>query len=647
MALSAWSYVLFICLFFSHGLTYTGTVKTYDYGAIRGPRSHNLQKRSFSQSSIVGSLPLADGQLPQRIEIRDLEKDADLWNLYILAVSWMQYTAQESPFSWYQIAGIHGAPGSTWGNVGPVPGNDKMGYCRHVSILFPTWHRPYLVLYEQSLYSIVQFIASLWPPEDRDRVQAAAKQFRIPYWDWAATPPSGESVLPVTIGGASTISVSGPNGVQNISNPLFSFTFQPFNTSYFQDSPFNEWNETKRAPVPSTDPNAISNNSFVAVSFDNHLASFQQRLYNLLSNSPNYTHFSNEGWIGRNSTSLYYDSVESLHDSVHTIGGGVWGHLAIIAYSAFDPIFFLHHANVDRIFAMWQVLNNNTWAVPTAAAYDSHTQNSGDLEDSETPLTPFFFNDTAFWTSDMVRDWEIFGYTYPEVASKNAADVSAAINRLYTHFSPSSVKLKAQKEQFGHSRRPIGDKGPHTPSRRFDARPRAVAWEEQPSSRLPMDLALNGILKTGVYREWIANIRVKKHALNNSFLVYLFLGDVPEDSSTWQSSDSLIGSMGIFAGPGHAMGSTDGTVSGTIPLTSALMKMVAEGRLPTLDSEDVEPFIRSTVIPRVALLDGATVEMEKVDGLHISIVSSVVRTPSREGELISWGEMERHFDMVG
>jgi tyrosinase len=46
-----------------------------------------------------------DGQPQLRQEIRDLQKDDDLWNLYILALSWMQYTPQDSPFSWYQIAG--------------------------------------------------------------------------------------------------------------------------------------------------------------------------------------------------------------------------------------------------------------------------------------------------------------------------------------------------------------------------------------------------------------------------------------------------------------------------------------------------------------------------------------------------------------
>lgn len=42
---------------------------------------------------------------PQRLEIRRLEQNTDLWTLYILGLDMMQYTKQDSPTSWYQIAG--------------------------------------------------------------------------------------------------------------------------------------------------------------------------------------------------------------------------------------------------------------------------------------------------------------------------------------------------------------------------------------------------------------------------------------------------------------------------------------------------------------------------------------------------------------
>ncbi|KAI1147149.1 Di-copper centre-containing protein [Nemania diffusa] len=634
--------VMFVPLLFSAGFANAYGATGYDYGHNTSLR---VYKRDFGQSSIVGSLPLVDGQPQPRLEIRDLQKDKDQWSLYILALSWMEYTSQDSPFSWYQIAGIHGAPGLTWGNVAPLPGNDNLGYCHHVSILFPTWHRPYLVLYEQTMYNIIQYIASLWPPDDLDRVQNAAKRFRIPYWDWAVAPPAGESVLPLSIGGSSTMNVSGPNGIQSISNPLFSFAFKPFNGSIFPDAPYNRWNETKRAPSPNTDPNAISNNSFVAASFDSHLPSYQQRLYNLFTNYRNYSHFSNEGWIGSNNNGSF-DSIESLHDSVHTIGGGGWGHLAIIAYSAFDPLFFLHHTNVDRIFAMWQIVHNDTYVIPTAAVYASHTQNQGDIEDIQTPLKPFFVNDTAFWTSDMVRKHETFGYTYTEVANKTRSEVIAAINRLYTDYSPATTNFKSSKNSLVLAGQSVDNQAPEAVTQQESHKSKAMAWQHGSISHLP----LNSIFKANVngksYREWIANIEVKKHAFNSSFSIYLFLGDVPDDSSSWQTLNSLVGSLGVFAGRGQSMKAHLGKVTGTIPLTSALMRMACDRHVSSLDPEDVEPFLRSTLKLRIALLDGTVVGVNEVDGLRISIVSSVVTVPTTEDELPKWAEVEANFDLV-
>ncbi|KAI1177506.1 Di-copper centre-containing protein [Nemania sp. FL0916] len=637
---SIYAFCFLVSLFLSHSLATSRGFRGYDYGHGTG---FHIHKRDFGQSSIVGSLPLVDGKPQPRLEIRELQKHDDLWNLYILALSWMQYTPQDSPFSWYQIAGIHGAPGLTWGNVAPLPGNDNFGYCHHVSILFPTWHRPYLVLYEQTLYTIIQYLASLWPPEDLDRVQKAAREFRIPYWDWAIAPPAGESVLPLSIGGSSTMNISGPNGIQGISNPLFSFTFRPFNGSIFPDSPYNKWNETKRAPHPTTDPDAISNNSFVAASLDNHLPTYQQRLYNLFSNYRNYTHFSNEGWIGSNNNNGSFDSIESLHDSVHTIGGGGWGHLAIIAYSAFDPLFFLHHANVDRIFAMWQVIHNDSYVVPTAATYPTHTQSQGDIEDVQTPLKPFFVNETSFWTSDMVRDYEAFGYTYGEVANKTRAEVVAAINRMYTDYSPATMLLRRDQRPLDHMIQPTKDKALDNTAQHHSRAPGVTAWQRK-SSHPPPSALFNANSHGRYYREWIANIEVKKHALNSSFSIYLFLKNGPDNDSSSEKHDSLVGSLGVFAGR-QPVKAEHGKVTGTIPLTSALIRMATDRRVSSLDPDVIEPFLKSNLQLRTTLVDGTVVAAEQVDGLRVSIASSSVSIPRTEEELPKWGEVEKIFDL--
>jgi hypothetical protein len=45
--------------------------------------------------------------------------------------------------------GIHGRPYTAWDSVtGPGGYTQATGYCTHNSILFPTWHRPYLALFE-------------------------------------------------------------------------------------------------------------------------------------------------------------------------------------------------------------------------------------------------------------------------------------------------------------------------------------------------------------------------------------------------------------------------------------------------------------------------------------------------------------------
>ncbi|KAI8965927.1 Di-copper centre-containing protein [Daldinia sp. FL1419] len=604
----------------------------YDYGFNADLR---LRKRDPFQSTIVAGAPRVDGQALLRPDIRDLQKDEDKWNLYLLALSWMQFTDQEAQFSWYQITGIHGAPALTWADVEPTPGNEHSGYCTHVSILFPPWHRPYLALYEQVLYNIVQFIASFYPPDLQDRFQKAADTFRIPYWDWAAVPADGLSVLPDSVGGSPIINVTGPNGAQTITNPLFSYVFRPFNSSTFPDFPYNTWLETKRAPRPINSANATSNNSFVAHALDVHLPSFQQRVYNLFSNYPNYTTFSNEAWIpGPNNGS--YDSLESIHDAIHTVGGGVYGHLAIIAYSGFDPLFWLHHANVDRIFTMWQHLYNNTYVTPQAAVYSSHTTSPGQVEDGQTALTPFFVNDTHFWTSDMVRDHEVFGYTYAEVANKSRSDLVATINKLYGKFSPASIFTgsdRSLRHNNGHTK--------HSGRHRLH-KANSISWNSQSSSRPPLETIFRG----GKYREWIANIRVNKHAMDGSFSIHLFLGDVPSDPSSWPVAPNLIGTHGIFAHKGMHGRTSDRMVTGTIPITSALVHIVTSGKVPSLHAEDAEPFLKSQLQVRVSLANGTIVHPRRVSGLSIRIVSSLVKAPESENMLAEWGKFETHFNLV-
>jgi hypothetical protein len=49
------------------------------------------------------------------------------------------------PTSYYQISGIHGEPHVPWNGA---TAQKSGSYCQHGSVLFPTWHRSYLLLFE-------------------------------------------------------------------------------------------------------------------------------------------------------------------------------------------------------------------------------------------------------------------------------------------------------------------------------------------------------------------------------------------------------------------------------------------------------------------------------------------------------------------
>lgn len=121
-----------------------------------------------------------------------------------------------------------------------------------------------------------------------------------------------------------------------------------------------------------------------------------------------------------------------------------------IDYSAFDPIFWLHHTNIDRLFAIWQGVYPNNWMTPQKIKYGTAVLQKGQTVDTNTPLKPFH-KDTAgnFWTSQSARYTTTFGYNYPETSGGTVSSVKNAVNKLY---GPSSgKKITKRAEQAGGS----------------------------------------------------------------------------------------------------------------------------------------------------------------------------------------------------
>lgn len=84
------------------------------------------------------------------------------------------------------------------------------------------------------LYALIQKKAGDFPEsEGQDRYMAAARDFRMPYWDWAIVTGRGQGVLPRSVQ-SETVNVFTPtSGGQRVpmDNPLYSFRFHPLNPS--------------------------------------------------------------------------------------------------------------------------------------------------------------------------------------------------------------------------------------------------------------------------------------------------------------------------------------------------------------------------------------------------------------------------------
>ncbi|KAF4964229.1 hypothetical protein F66182_18085, partial [Fusarium sp. NRRL 66182] len=119
--------------------------------------------------------------------------------------------------------------------------------------------------------------------------------------------------------------------------------------------------------------------------------------YQLLSSETNYTVFSNSVLQDRGDS---YNNLESIHDGVHALVGD-GGHMTYFSMASFDPIFWIHHCSIDRVFALWEVLNPNSYVEPMGDTYGTFVLEAGTVEDVNTPLYPFHRSDDPndFWTS--------------------------------------------------------------------------------------------------------------------------------------------------------------------------------------------------------------------------------------------------------
>ena len=341
----------------------------------------------------------------------------------------------------------------------------------------------------------------------------------------------------------------------------------------------------------------------------------QDQVYQLFSTCDKFTEVGHDS--AAQSSNGCSNSLEGIHNTIHTTAGGPsgtysGGHMTFLSTAAFDPIFWLHHCNVDRFFALWQTINPNSYGGSQVAPHDTWTIPKGSTQNGNSPLTPFH-KDTKgnFWTTNEVRNWRTFHYTYPEFADSDGSKkaIVSYVNKLY---GPKATATA------GSSKRTTVPE------------PVAASMQLEQRDGTPL-VAQNGSLF-----QYVANILTPRYALGGSYYVFIFNGNpTTEDPTSWILDPNLIGPMGVLAQ--DTMTGKDVIAAGSVPLTRTVTEQVTNGVLSALTEALVVPYLTTQLKWRVAGPGGQEVDPDTIPGFEISVFASTA-TPATEDELPVWSK---------
>lgn len=362
----------------------------------------------------------------------------------IKAFRGIQALDPEDKNSFFRIGGFHGEP---FRGKGTTDSQWWGGYCNHANVLFPTWHRAYLLRLEDALRSV-----------------KGCENVTLPFWDEClyltkpqVTPlhhntpgglplPPGPLPIPreptpyiphiltmrtIQFAGEDTPSLnplysyklqepidyeiqgadqrySKPKNYETVRYPLSGLVGTAedkeqtdlHNSNYTTDSERTEiLNNNVEAWLTGTV--IIEDDGNPETRLPSDLTSAYSRYLNCLK-APNYTVFSNtntqSAWNKQNPKAMAM-SLESPHNAMHLAVGGFYqdgvynadpilganGDMGANEMAGFDPIFFFHHCFIDYAFWQWQKRHGLTVKGSLTIDYDIGT---GDDKGAGTTVVP-------------------------------------------------------------------------------------------------------------------------------------------------------------------------------------------------------------------------------------------------------------------
>jgi tyrosinase len=407
-----------------------------------------------------------------RRSLQDLQADHEAGNkqpLEMLMRAWkgIKELPPDDPRSFFMLGGFHGEPfrGGGWGSNAYWG-----GYCHHGNVLFPTWHRMYLVKLEEALQSIPgcqDVMLPYWDETSEDSLAhgipwaLTAKDFEL---DGKTIPnPLRSFVFPknivdnVSADNADPPDPNSPNytklrGYETVRYPLSGLVGTPQDRE--MTAAHNAQYKDYKKNVQYLNQNIVEwLGSHVVINGKPFPTNVAQKFKDCLD-APNYTVFSNttsaKQW---NDDRMNPDGtpgpgtvvpLESPHNSIHlAVGGfeipsydrspidGANGDMGENDTAGLDPIFYFHHCNIDRMFWLWQKQHGFTERLDLIEQYPG--TNSADNQGAtpgvapntwltlDTPLEPFkHAGGRAYTSRDCVNIERQLGFTY----SQGSLDIS-------------------------------------------------------------------------------------------------------------------------------------------------------------------------------------------------------------------------------
>ncbi|KAK2758458.1 hypothetical protein FQN53_008206 [Emmonsiellopsis sp. PD_33] len=560
---------------------------------------------SFNFRGARGGFNAATGQRPERKDINKLSWSGPQWDLYIQALKAYQDEDHADLTSFQQVAGIHGYPYQSWDDV---EGTRAAGYCSHGSTLFPLWHRPYLAMYEQKIWGHAQRIANEYPPALRGMYQRAAETLRIPYWDWASDPELPRSVI------TPELNINTSDGIRTVPNPLYNYTFNPTVEAGFPEGdPLLAFKTSVRNP----DENGVPQIEDIQKTLNANGAYIRINTYQLLSGESNYTVFSTDALQDRGGS---YNNLENIHGLIHNSIGGQRGHMTYTPWSSYDPIFWLHHTNVDRLVALWQAVHPDSFVIPVANMGGDMMKAAGTMEDAQTPFAPFHDFNGDFYTAETSRSTRFFGYTYPEIQdwgkSKEdlVSDVSREVNRLYNRRSDNNQKRDSMaiRSHLARHHKRVPDLSKKSLEDLKELNFKIKEFFEDLGKWSLLNFIKLGI--NNMKKQWVIQIKANKYALPHAFRIHFFLSEPPEESCEWPYASNLIGTFASFASSMGSPKNTTREMFGQIPLSHVLATVWHSGMIMDIDETAVVPLLQNHLEWRVVDMTGRVVDAGEMVG---------------------------------